>query len=634
MVRPTLVTLPPSNDPALLRPKDAPKPVQLSYSYWAPTKTEVGIAPVIVFLPSEGTDSRSIHREQLASEYLHARFNLIALDLRGCGYSTHPVPDIRSVKDVDMANVLAQDVIDALPSLPGRALERGPNGESRLFFVGTSVTSYIALRIAAKLGDLASGLILISPSSEVESPDNAQSFEEMVEAWAMTNEELVEQFPDPATLLRVSPSVKVPLLVSGGFQARLLNEQRWPAKLFAALIAHWRRRWLSAKNAYKDLETFVHFPCAKRSELGELWARITSHTLVLRGDVGQPNGNGVEEHLRSKLVNAASFACVVVGQAPLLVSVTHATLVNNEMTKFCYSVCGLSLPGEHPSAADDGLTGVSSANRSPLRGRSPVRRDEAVDHNDLGPDDAGGNRSRGESISSGVSTHSLSSTGLAPATTQASLRNIMDFNAWKELNKGHVKRMSTDASHSGSDFRARATSNVSATSFAVSCSTRSLTVSDASSYYAQVDGGQRSPGMENLPENEVLITNATHSESGDAAVASAVTMTQMRCPIEQPYGSSTLDDEEGEAETGEDVANDTEDDEGIEHGVLLRRAFGRMSTKPCAVFVPGDDADVDLFVEKTSVGQEGATRNGTTDMGGKEDMMNIEIKEEVVAYSD
>ncbi|KAE8219531.1 hypothetical protein CF319_g6787 [Tilletia indica] len=633
MLRPTLVTLPPSDDPALLRPKDASKPVQLSYSYWAPTKAEKSTAPVIVFLPSEGTDSRSIYREQLASEYLHARFNLIALDLRGCGYSSHPVPDVRSVKDIDIANVFAQDVIDALSFLPGRALERGPNGESRLFVVGTSVTSYIALRIAAKLGDLTSGLILISPSSEVESPDNAQSFEEMVEAWAMTNEELVEQFPDPATLLRVSPSVKVPLLVSGGFQARLLNEQRWPAKLLAALIVHWRRRWLSAKNAYKDLETFVHFPCSKRSELGELWARITSHILVLRGGVGQPNGNGVEEHLRSKLVNAASFACVVVGQAPLLVSVTHATLVNNEMTKFCYSVRGLSLPGEHPAATDDGITDVSSATLSPLRGRSPVHRDDAIDHNDLGSDDAAWNRNRGESISSGVSTHSLSSVGLAPATTQASLRNIMEFNAWKELNKGHVKGMSTDASHSSPDFRARAraTSNVSGTSFAVSWSGRSLTVSDASSFYAQADGGQGSPGMGHLHENEVLITNAAHSESG---VASAVTMTQMRCPIEQPYGSSSLDGEEVEAESGEDVGGDTEINEGIEYGVLSWRAFGRMSTEPCIVFVPGEDAEADLFVEKTSVGPECATRNGTTDTDGKEDTISIEIQEEVVAYSD
>ncbi|CAD6898446.1 unnamed protein product [Tilletia caries] len=484
------------------------------------------------------------------------------------------------------------------------------------------------MRIAAKLGDLARGLILISPSSEVESSDNAESFTDMVEAWAMTNQELVNQFPDSDTLLRVSPSVKVPLLVSGGFHARLLNEQPWPAKLFSVLTNHWRRRWLSAQDAHMDLEIWVHLPCSKRRELGTQWAGITSHVLVVRGGEGQPNGNGMEEHLRAKLVNAASFTCHVIDEAPLLVSVTHAASVNNEMAKFCARVCGLDTPELEPAdngSANDSLSpSITQATASPpSRSGSPSSLHESVHL------DGGVHRSRAESVCSGVSSNSRSS-GLTPTTTQA-LRNIMDFNMWKDLNRSQNSWTTGDTSCSSGDIRGRTTSCVTASALAVSPDVRSRATSDASSFVAQPDGVPRSRGMTDLHENEVLVMAAGQPEPGYKGMSASTDLApQALCPVEPPYDSPTSQAEGSDARSEGDDATDAEDDVSIERGALLRRSFGRLSTKPCVLLFPSEYDGENFKTGETNA--ECAAQDYAMDANAAA-RMSIVIDEEVVAYT-
>ncbi|KAK0527723.1 hypothetical protein OC834_004326 [Tilletia horrida] len=659
MATPHFVTLPASDDPAHLRAHDAPNPVRLAYSYWAPIKADPTIAPVLVFLPSEGTDVRSIHREQLTCSALRDNAHLIALDLRGCGFSQHPLPDISVVHKIEVANVLAQDVLDALTLLPGSPFQAGPGGKSRLTIVGTSVASYIALRVAAKLGNAVGAVVLISPAAEVESESNAQSFDEMVDAWHMTNEEVVQRYPDAATLLHASVSVKVPLLVSGGFQARLLNEEPWPPKLLSALTAHWRRRWLSAKGASKDLELFVHAPCALRKPLGESWTLITAPILVIRGDQGQPNGNGQEEHIRAKAINAASFACVVVPQAPLLVSVTHAAQVNSKLLHFCYSACGLDIPCATASIPTT-TTGevvtqtpaqtASSLPPSPLGapiqhtgartavwGDAPTmpmpmpmlsapsgtqRRHSGQPFTDAGagvPESyTSGSariRHRTESLSSMlsfVSQHSSPNTSTAqpsvlpPTTAEASLRSIMDTNAMMD----ELRRMSADVFANGpgtgagagagdgsvsghsvapasplatDTARDRAASNASVGTLATSVvsssagSGRSRTASDVSSFFAQIEVSTRTPGMDDVREDDAEAEHG-HEASGGAwtlpssqfgSTAPATTIGEPASVLlpdpttidetsydSRPYGAGAFTDEEEECDDEDDEDND------------------------------------------------------------------------------
>ncbi|KAK0535790.1 hypothetical protein OC835_002266 [Tilletia horrida] len=532
MATPHFVTLPASDDPAHLRAHDAPNPVRLAYSYWAPIKADPTIAPVLVFLPSEGTDVRSIHREQLTCSALRDNAHLIALDLRGCGFSQHPLPDTSVVRKIEMANVLAQDVLDALTLLPGSPFQAGPGGKSRLTIVGTSVASYIALRVAAKLGNAVGAVVLISPAAEVESELNAQSFDEMVDAWHMTNEEVVQRYPDAATLLHASVSVKVPLLVSGGFQARLLNEEPWPPKLLSALTAHWRRRWLSAKGASKDLELFVHAPCALRKPLGESWTLITAPILVIRGDQGQPNGNGQEESYTS-------------GSA----RIRHRTESLSSM---------LSFVSQHSSP----------------------------------------------------NTSTAQPSVLPPTTAEASLRSIMDTNAMMD----ELRRMSADVFANGpvtgagagagagagdgsgsghsvapasplatDTARDRAASNASVGTLATSVvsssagSGRSRTASDVSSFFAQIEVSTRTPGMDDVREDDAEAEHG-HEASGGAwtlpssqfgSTAPATTIGEPASVLlpdpttidetsydSRPYGAGAFTDEEEECDDEDDEDND------------------------------------------------------------------------------
>ncbi|KAL9932254.1 hypothetical protein V8E36_009026 [Tilletia maclaganii] len=431
------VTLPVSNDPGHLR-ADAEQPVQLAYSYWPPTDAESSDAPIIVFLPSEGTDARSIHREQLAASSLRARFHMVALDLRGTGFSVHAVPSAEEIQGLDMMDVLAQDVVDALPLLPGSPLQPALDGKPRLILAGTSVIAFLALRVGAKLGDKAAGLILFSPSSEVESRENAESFAEMVEAWHSANEDLVRQYPDPCDLHRISATVKVPELVSGGIKHRLLYEEVWPPKLCSSLLAHWRHRWLSAKDAPKDLEMFVHEPCAHRTPLGDaLWQRITAHVLIVRGSVNQPNGNGQEQHIQTKLVNAASFKCVVVQQAPLLVSVTNVATVNREIVDFGHAICNCE-PFDETQTASAGsasptspLTEVFPLDSSRRPGQNSINMLCPTSNNDYDIDWT----SRPASASSPRSFQTRRSSGLSPRTMEAHLRAILDNTALADVKR-------------------------------------------------------------------------------------------------------------------------------------------------------------------------------------------------------
>ncbi|KAK0535218.1 hypothetical protein OC842_002384 [Tilletia horrida] len=601
MATPHFVTLPASDDPAHLRAHDAPNPVRLAYSYWAPIKADPTIAPVLVFLPSEGTDVRSIHREQLTCSALRDNAHLIALDLRGCGFSQHPLPDTSVVRKIEMANVLAQDVLDALTLLPGSPFQAGPGGKSRLTIVGTSVASYIALRVAAKLGNAVGAVVLISPAAEVESELNAQSFDEMVDAWHMTNEEVVQRYPDAATLLHASVSVKVPLLVSGGFQARLLNEEPWPPKLLSALTAHWRRRWLSAKGASKDLELFVHAPCALRKPLGESWTLITAPILVIRGDQGQPNGNGQEEVVTQTPAQTASS----LPPSPLGAPIQHTgarTAVWGDAPTMPMPMPMLSAPSgtqrRHSGQPfTDAGAGVPESYTS---GSARIRhRTESL-----------------SSMLSFVSQHSSPNTSTAqpsvlpPTTAEASLRSIMDTNAMMD----ELRRMSADVFANGpvtgagagagagagdgsgsghsvapasplatDTARDRAASNASVGTLATSVvsssagSGRSRTASDVSSFFAQIEVSTRTPGMDDVREDDAEAEHG-HEASGGAwtlpssqfgSTAPATTIGEPASVLlpdpttidetsydSRPYGAGAFTDEEEECDDEDDEDND------------------------------------------------------------------------------